>query len=293
MTRTRVSVTTTSAYLSIENNLANYRKLTSNEPAVKTATQYYQRHIADIKSVDQFVSNYRLLSYALQAYGLGDQINNKALIRKVLEQGVNNPRALANTLPNPNWKKFASAFTFNTSGSNAPSSPASVATTTSDYVEQQLEADQGQSDPGVELALYFKRVAPTSANNYGLLADKNLLEVVQTIFGLSPTASAAQIDKEAAQLSKLVPPSEVADPKKLERLVERFAAAYDSKYGPASGNSSGLTVNSGNSDSAPVAAQSILAGVIGSNASQLQSSGAANAPGAGLLFGLHTLALGG
>ena len=174
---------TTTTYLSIANNLPRYLKLEAEQPAVKTATAYYQANIGKVTNIDQLVGNYRLLSYALQAYGLGDQINNTALVKQVLEQGTSSSHALANTLPNANWKKFAEAFNFSASGSSAPSSSASVATTTDDYVDQQLEEQQGESDPGVQLALYFARVAPTVTNSYGILADQNLLEVVQTIFG--------------------------------------------------------------------------------------------------------------
>jgi hypothetical protein len=260
---------TTTAYLSIATNLARYQKLEAGQPSVKTATAYYKANIGKVKTVAQFVNNYRLLSYALQAYGLGSQINNKALIKQVLTQGTSNPHALANTLPNANWKAFADAFNFSASSGGAPSSSASVSTTTNDYVEQQLEADQGQSNPGVQLALYFARVAPTVTNSYGILADKNLLQVVQTIFGLAPTASAGQIDEEAKQISKLAPVKDLQDPTKLKSLVERFTAAYDAKYGPASGATSSLTVDSGNSNTKVSAASSILAQVVNANSSAL------------------------
>jgi hypothetical protein len=262
---------TTTTYLSIVNNLARYQKLEAQQPAVKTATAYYQANIGKVNSVDQFVGNYRLLSYALQAYGLGDQINNKALIKQVLEQGTSNPKALANTLPNANWKAFAKAFNFSASGSAAPSSSSAISTTTSDYVEQQLEADQGASDPGVQLALYFKRVAPTVSSSYGILADQNLLEVVQTIFGLAPTTNAAQIDQEATAINKLVPVSDLTDPKKLDQLVERFTAAYDAKYGPASGSSSSLTVEDGDTPASASPASTILSDVVSANSQALAS----------------------
>ncbi len=256
---------TTSTYLSIANNLARYQKLEAQQPAVKTASAYYQANIGKVQTIDQLVGNYRLLSYALQAYGLGDQIHNTALIKKVLEQGTTNPKALANTLPNANWKAFAKAFDFSATGAAAPNSATSVATTTADYVEQQLESDQGANDPGVELALYFKRVAPTVTTSYGILADKNLLQVVQTIFGLAPTTSAGQIDKEANAIIKLMPLSDLQDPKKLGQLVERFTAAYDAKYGPTSGSSSSLTVYNGNTPSTVSAASTVLAGIVSSN----------------------------
>ncbi len=261
----------TTAYLSIANNLARYQKLTAAEPDVKTASAYYAKAIGSVTSAKQLVANYRLLSYALKAYGLGDQVNNKALVLKVLEGGVSSPKALANTLPNPAWKKFAAAFDFSAAQSTAPSSSASVATTKTNYIEQQLEADQGQNNPGVELALYFARVAPTIKSSYQILGDQNLLEVVQTIFGLSPTASASQIDAEAKAVQKLAPVADLTNPTKLKQLVERFTASYDANYGPTSGATSSLAVATGNQPSSVSAASTILSNITSSNATALAS----------------------
>ena len=262
---------TTTTFLAIERNLARYQSMTAAEPAVKTASAYYKANIGKVTSIDQFVGNYRLLSYALNAYGLGDQINSTALIKKVLAGGVANPKALANTLPNPAWKKFAAAFNFGATGAAAPSSSASVSTTTTGYVEQQLESDQGRADPGVQLALYFERVAPTVTSSYGILGDQNLLETVQTIFGLSPTANASQIDAEAAAVKKLVPPTDLADPKKLLQLAERFTANYDANYGPSSNATSSLTIASGNTNSTVSAASTVLSSIVSANATTISS----------------------
>ena len=209
------------------------------------------------------------MSYALNAYGLGDQINAKGLITKVLEGGVSNPKSLANTLPNSQWKAFAAAFNFVDSGATPPSSTSAVATTTSDYVEQQLESDQGDQDVGVQLALYFQRVAPTVTSEYGILADPNLLEVAGTIMGLSPTAAS---DLQPQTLSELMPLSDLQDPAKLSQLTERFTAMYDYTYGPSSGATSGLSVDSGNSSSEQSGAATVLASVISSNGSVLGSA---------------------
>jgi hypothetical protein len=260
---------TTTAFLAVSQNLSRYQTMTAAEPAVKTATAYYDANIGSVKSVSDLVGNDRLLSYALNAYGLGDQINAKGLITKVLEGGVSNPKSLANTLPNAQWKAFAAAFNFVDSGATPPSSTSTVKTTTSDYVEQQLESDQGGQDVGVQLALYFQRVAPTVTNEYGILADANLLQVAATIMGLPPTAAA---DLQPQTLSELMPISDLKDPDKLNQLTERFTAMYDYTYGPSSGATSGLSVDSGNSSSEQSGAATVLASVISSNGSVLGSA---------------------
>jgi hypothetical protein len=260
---------TTTAFLAVSQNLSRYQAMTVAEPAVRTATAYYEANIGSVKSIGDLVGNYRLLSYALNAYGLGDQINAKGLITKVLEGGVSNPKSLANTLPNAQWKAFAAAFNFVDSGATPPSSTSTVATTTGDYVEQQLESDQGNQDVGVQLALYFQRVAPTITNEYGILVDPNLLQVAATIMGLPATAAA---DLQPQTLSELMPISDLKDPAKLNQLTERFTAMYDYTYGPSSGATAGLSVDSGNSSSDQSGAATVLASIISSNGSVLGSA---------------------
>jgi Protein of unknown function (DUF1217) len=264
--------TTTSAYLAISQNLPRYQAMTAAEPAVQSATAYYEANIGSVTSIEDLVGNYRLLSYALDAYGLGDQIDSTALITQVLEGGVSNPNSLANTLSNSAWKAFAAAFNFVGAGASSVSSATGVETTTSDYVEQQLESDQGAQNAGVELALYFQRVAPTVTSEYGILADPNLLEVAQTIFGLSPATSAENIDTQAQTLSRLMPISDLQDPTKLQQLTERFTAMYDLSYGPGSGATTNLTVASNNSSSGHSGAAAVLADVISSNGSAISSA---------------------
>jgi Protein of unknown function (DUF1217) len=265
-------MTTTTAYLAVSQNLARYQAMTAAEPAVKSATAYYEANIGSVTSINDLVGNYRLLSYALDAYGLGDQIDSTALITKVLEGGVSNPNSLANTLSNPAWKAFAAAFNFVGAGASSVTSASAVETTTGDYVEQQLESDQGAQNAGVGLALYFERVAPTVTSEYGILADPNLLEVAQTIFGLSPATSAENIDTQAQTLSQLMPISDLQDPAKLQELTERFTAMYDLTYGPGSGATTSLAFGSNNSSSSQSGAAAVLAGVISSNGSALSSA---------------------
>jgi uncharacterized protein DUF1217 len=260
---------TTTAYLAVTQNLSRYQAMTAAEPAVKTATAYYEANIGSVTSVEDLVNNYRLLSYALDAFGLGDQINAKGLITKVLEGGVSNPKSLANTLPNPQWRAFAAAFNFSGGGATSPSSASSIQTTTGDYVEQQLESDQGGQDVGVQLALYFQRVAPTVTSEEGILADPNLLEVAATIMGLSPAAAG---DLRPQTLSELMPLSDLQNPAKLQQLTERFTAMYDATYGPGSGATTSLSADSGNSSLEQSGAASVLSSIISSNGSALSSA---------------------
>jgi hypothetical protein len=57
------------------------------------------------------------------------------------------------------------------------------------YLQQNLEMQQGDSNPGVRLACIFQRKAGSITSAYDILADKALSEVFRTTFNL-PTRSA-------------------------------------------------------------------------------------------------------
>ena len=232
-------LSTTASFLAISNNLAAQQTATANQAQVKNDTAYYLANIGKVTSVADFVGNYRLFSYAMKAYGLEDMNYAKGLMTQVLEGGVTSSSALANTLSDPRYKAFATAFNFAGQGTSATSSAAATTGTTSLYVDQSLEDNQAQSNPGVQLALYFTREASSVTNLYGLLADKNLLQVVQTAFGL-PASATANIDAEEQTLSKYVSVADLQDPAKVKDIAERFTAMYDLAGDNTSSAASGI-----------------------------------------------------
>lgn len=220
-------LSTTAYYLSVAKNLTKSQATTAAEPQVATATQYFEANIGNVKSVSDLMSNSKLYNYVMTAFGLSDMTYAKGLITKVLEGGVSSSTALANTLNDPRYTALAKAFDFAANGTATTSSSTTVQTTVNNYVEQTLENNVGKQSPGTQLALYFQRVAPTVTSTYGILADKQLLSVVQTALGLSSSMGQESIDMQAKQLSNALNISDFQNPAKLQSFIERFTANYD------------------------------------------------------------------
>jgi hypothetical protein len=220
--------TTLSSYLTIANNLSKWQTITSQTPEVSVQTKYFQDNIGNVKSANDLVNNTRLFNFAMTAFGLGDKTYAKGLMKQVLQQGVTSTTALANTLHDSNILAFAKAFDFVDNGASTTSSSALVTNVINRYVENSLETTQGQQNPGVQLALYFQQHAPSVTSIYGILADRNLLTVVQTALGVSPMTSAEPIDTQAQLLSSQLNVADFKDPTKLQQFISRFAAMYDS-----------------------------------------------------------------
>ena len=162
----------------------------------------------------------------MKAYGLEDMTYAKGLLTKVLQGGTTSSAALANTLTDKRYLAFAKAFNFAGKGAAATQATAATTGATAKYVEQSLEDTEGKQNEGVQLALYFTRTAASVTNVYGLLADANLLKVVQTAFGL-PASSTADVDAQAATLKKLINLSDLNNPAKVQKIAERFTAMWD------------------------------------------------------------------
>jgi len=84
------------------------------------------------------VNNYRLFSYVLNSYGLGDMTYAKGLIQKVLEQGTGSQGDLAYTLNNPQILALAKTFDFAANGVSTTSSSAVQTGVVNNYIEQTL-----------------------------------------------------------------------------------------------------------------------------------------------------------
>lgn len=233
-------MTTLSTYLQIANNLPKWQAMTAKSAEVATQTQYFKDHIGKATSIDAFMKDTRLFNYAMTAFGLGDMTYAKGLMQKVLEGGVSSGSALANTITNANIKAFAQAFDFAANGETTTSSPTLVDNVVSRYTEQALETNQGQQNPGVRLALYFQQHAPNLTSVYGILADRNILTVVQTALGVSPLTASQSIDTQYRLLSSKVNLDDFKDPSKLRQFIARFAAQYDYNNGGDANSQSSL-----------------------------------------------------
>ncbi|OLP58704.1 hypothetical protein BJF93_17945 [Xaviernesmea oryzae] len=87
----------------------------AGDTLVARDTAYYKENIGKVKTVDEFVNDYRLFSYAMKAYGLEDMTYAKAFMKKVLESDLNDDNSYANKLTDERYRNFAMAFGFSKS----------------------------------------------------------------------------------------------------------------------------------------------------------------------------------
>lgn len=220
-------LTAATGYRMIASDLDRSLATTAKRSDVARETEYYLANIGKVKSIDDFLADNRLFSYAMKAFGLGEMTYAKAFMRKVLSEGIDSQQSFANSLVDPRYRQFAAAFNFARYGELTTSFQRTQQGTVDGYVRQTLEEDAGRQNEGVRLALYFQRKAPEITSVYGILGDRALLSVVQTALGISPATSAADIDRQAEMISERIDIDDFKDPAKLQKFIDRFISLWE------------------------------------------------------------------
>ncbi|KAB1085484.1 DUF1217 domain-containing protein [Neorhizobium galegae] len=157
----------------------------AGQTTVINDTKYYQDNIGKVKTVDEFLGNYRLYSYAMQAHGLDDMIYAKAFMKQVLESDLSDDNSFANRLTDDRYKDIAAAFNFGVSNGEgaAPQSNGQMDELFDTY-DQTIAA---QNDTLEEDTRYFKVMLGGTGNITNvdqLLANPRLRDYLFTAYGI-------------------------------------------------------------------------------------------------------------
>jgi hypothetical protein len=201
--------------------------------------EYFRDRIGEIDSPEALVSDYRLLSVALGAFGLSDEIGNKFLIRKVLEGGTTDPQSLANKLSDKRYRDMSEAFGFgdfavpNTALSDFPERIAAR------YLDRQFEVAMGQTSETMRLALNAERELATLGGGdasevtkwYTLMGTPPLRTVLEKALNLPDAFATLPIDRQLEEFrdrseailgSRDI--SDISQQPMLGRLLDRYTA---------------------------------------------------------------------
>ncbi|MEM9796272.1 MAG: DUF1217 domain-containing protein [Pseudomonadota bacterium] len=204
---------------------------------VKRDVDYFRENIGNIRTADELVSDFRLLSVALTAFGLEGEIQNKFLIRKVLEGGVTDPEAIANRLSDKRYRDLSRAFGFGDF-----STPNTVLSDFPDRIEaryqrQTFEIALGNTSETMRLALNAKRElaaiaeADTSGRTkwFTIMGTAPVRKVMEGALALPTGFATLPIDQQletfearTQDLFGSTDPSVFADPDTLDRLLDRY-----------------------------------------------------------------------
>lgn len=196
---------------------------------------YYQNAIAGAGSVSELLSDRKMVDILLVSKGLDLAKVTTDYLRKIFSSDLTDAKSFANTESDPRFAEIAASFNFDKQGNVArlakigPQKRDQLLETQNKYLQQNLETQQGDANPGVRLALYFQRKAGDITSAYDILADKALAEVFRTAYNLPDSVGSMAIDQQAKVVGKYLNLKDLTDPAKLEKLLNRFSVMYDLK----------------------------------------------------------------
>lgn len=81
-------------------------------PVLNREVEDFTQRITNVQSADDLLDDYNLLKVTLGAFGLDEDIGNRAYIKKVLESDTNDPQSFVNRLNDTRYQALATTFGF-------------------------------------------------------------------------------------------------------------------------------------------------------------------------------------
>ena len=232
----------------LQRTMENQRAAFENDSSVQRATDYFRENIANVRTAEDLVSDRQLLSVALGAFGLDDDINNKFFIQKVLEEGTFESTSLANRLSDSRYSDLSRAFGFgdfpipSTALSDFPDQMIER------YEDKQFEIAVGEQNSDLRIALNMNSalsdvVEGASTNDaqwFSIMGNTALRTLVQSALGLPSSIATIDIDQQLEAFKDKAKSnfgtdevSALLDPEIQEKMIRLFlvrseAAASDS-----------------------------------------------------------------
>jgi hypothetical protein len=230
----------------------------------KDAGTYFATNIGGVKSLSDLLGDSKLTNFILTASGIDPKSVDTATLKKAFASDPSDPKSFINTDDGAEFKSIVEAFNFDTKGNLTdtklgPAQNAGALDTANDlFLHQTLEDQQGETNPGVRLALYFQRKAGDIKSIYDIMGDSALYQVITTTFSLPSSISNMDVDDQAKMLQKLVNVSDMQDPDKVNKLLQRFSAMYDLQNNTGAASSPALSILTGGSNSVGISADTLL-----------------------------------
>jgi Protein of unknown function (DUF1217) len=205
------------------------------EEAADKEIDYYNTQMQTITTAAELIADDRLVSFVLESKGIDPKSVTKDELKNMFSSDLDNPKSYVNSLANGVFAEIVASFNFDSEG-NLSAQPVGtiqqrgdVLATVNNYKQQTLEEQEGESNEGVRLALYFERKAADVTSAYTILGDTALFEFFKTTFSMSDYISNMDTDQQASMIEKYVDISKLQDPDYVTKLIKQYTALYDSE----------------------------------------------------------------
>ncbi len=211
----------------------------SESPQLKRDTDHFREKIASIQSAEELVADRQLLTVALGAFGLQDDIDNTFFIQKILGDGTSADGAFATQFADSRYSDFSAAFGFGPGEFRLNTLPGFADDVIADYERQSFEIAVGQQSETLRIALNAERafadLSESQSSETGrwfeIMGQPPMRQLFETALQLPSSFGQIDIDQQAevfADRSFAVfgtrDPAEFNDQELQENLITRYTA---------------------------------------------------------------------
>ncbi len=237
-------------------------------PDIQRDIDYFNDNIGSVETLDDFMSDRRLQKVALGAFGLGEEINKGAFVRKVLEEGTADRSAFAVRLNNPDYLDMANTLVVTDGALTIDEATRDMIA--AQYKQQAFEEEVGTVNNNMRLALNFEREMAELANDglsenagwFKAMGSVPIRTVLESAFNLPTGFSQLDVDRQKEILSdkanSLYGGKSVdifKDPEIIENTIRNFLLRAQIDQGPSASTPgfAALSILSGGLGSAGIA----------------------------------------
>jgi len=206
-------------------------------PMAQRDEAHFREKIGKIGSAADLVADRQLLRVALTAFGLADDLANRAFIQRILESDLTDPRSFANRLSDKRYAEMARAFGFAAADGPKTAAPGFADKTIRAFHARQFEIAVGEQDESMRMALSLKRdlgelAAGTMSDEakwFRVLGTPSMRKVFESAFQLPKGFGQIDLDRQVGILMDRTRRvfgegglAQFTDPEKMNALTRRF-----------------------------------------------------------------------
>lgn len=191
------------------------------DPVTISALARFRSALDKAGTIEEALSDPRILKVLAPALGLADQVGNVGLLRKALLSDPSDDESLASAL-GATWQNAAETLGVYSSGLDGLKDEALIQTLTGAYVKYQYRSGLDDSQTGMSNALYALENASNFTDVYSILGDSVMRDVVTTALGLPDQISVQSVETQGRAVTSRLDLGSLQDPKAVRKLVERY-----------------------------------------------------------------------
>ena len=250
-----------SGWTFLQATLPRQEETFAKSPDIERTAETLRTKLSEPLTLDGLMGDRQLLGGVLQSLGLEAEIDKGAFLRKIIEDGPDDPQGFARRLNSPEFIALSDTFQPDSDGFIRLSA-SKVEEIERDFKRNAFEVSVGEQEPDLRLALNFQDTASELANSASsdtsfwlrVIGTAPISEVFNTAFLLPDGFGSLDIDQQVDVLESRAkqflgdnPVETLKTEEGVESVIRRFLLQRQLESGPDpfSAASAALTILSG------------------------------------------------